>query len=380
MNPMMNGSNCTMRAAAFLALLALLPLTACGGGGSQAAASTAPDELVLQSSDIAVARDTSLADAVLLTGTLQPYRVTEVRAQVPGTVAALRADRGDAVRAGQTLAVLNAEGIRSAADAARAGLAAAEAGEALARRQLDSARRLYERGALSAIELQAAQAAYDGAAGQLAGARAQLAGAAEAAGYASVVAPFAGSVSTRDVNLGEAVSPGQTLFTVVDASILELAGEVSVPTAVRLRPGARVTFTVDGFEGESFTGEVVRVEPVADAATRRVGVYLRLANRDGHLLGGVFATGQVDVGQGVRATTLPLSALRGSGDSLYVWVVRGASPTRQAVQLLHRDDAGAVVQLEGVNAGDTVIVAPGTMSENLRLQIARQQVSPGGQP
>jgi len=359
-------------------LLALVPLTACGGG--DAAGSGAPAELILQSSDLAVARDTSLADAVILTGTLQPYRSTEVRAQVPGTVAALRVDRGDAVRAGQTLAVLDAAGITSAADAARAGLAAAEAGESLARRQLDSARRLYEQGALSAIELQSAQAAYDAAAGQLAGARAQLASAAEAAGHASVTAPFDGRVSTRDVSLGEAVNPGQTMFTVVDARILELAGEVPVQTAVRLRPGAKVSFSVDGFPGEEFAGEVARVEPVADVATRRVGVYLRVPNQDAHLVGGVFATGQVAIGESVSGVTVPAAALRGGADSLYVWVVRGNAPVKSAVELLRRDDVASVVQLRGIAAGDTVIVAPGNVSEGVRVQVARQEASAGEQP
>jgi RND family efflux transporter MFP subunit len=380
MNPTLILSVRRARVAAGSLVLSAVTLTACGGAGEDAANAAAPAELILQASDLAVARDTTLADAVILTGTLQPYRSTEVRAQVPGTVLALRVDRGDAVRSGQTMAVLNAAGITSAAEAAKSAVAAAEAGEALARRQLDSARRLYERGALSAIELQGAQAAYDAAAGQLAGARAQLAGAAEAAGYASVSAPFDGRVSTRDVSLGEAVNPGQPLFTVVDARILELAGEVQVQTAVRLRPGARVSFTVDGYPDEVFAGEVARVEPVADEATRRVGVYLRVPNQNGRLMGGVFATGRVDIGERMQGVSVPAAALRGAGDSLYVWLVRGSAPERRPVQMLQRDDAAAVVQLRGITAGDTVITSPGVVSEGARLQIAGSEASAGARP
>lgn len=378
MNLMLIISGRRGRLAAGALVLAALSLSGCGRGNN-ADVATVPD-VVLQSSDLAIAHDTTLADAVILTGTLQPYRATEVRAQVPGTVASLRVDRGDVVRAGQTLAVLNAAGITSAAEAARMGLAAAEAGEALARRQLDSARRLYERGALSAIELQSAQAAYDAAAGQLAGARAQLAGASEAAGHASVNAPFDGRVSTRDANLGEAVNPGQTLFTVVDARILELAGEVPVETAVRLRPGARVSFSVDGYPGEQFTGEVARIEPVADEATRRVGVYLRVLNQNARLMGGVFATGRVAVGESIRGVTVPTTAVRGSADSMYVWLVRGGAPERRMVTVLQRDEAASLVQLRGINPGDTVIVSPGNVTEGSKLQIVRQQASAGDRP
>lgn len=360
-------------------LLFAVALAGCRGSAEQQAAASAPEVMILQPGDLAIARDTALSDAVILTGTLQPYRQTEVRAQVPGTVAVLRADRGDAVRHGQVLAEISAAGIRSAAEAARAGVAAAEAGEALARRQFDSAKRLYEQGALSAIELQGSQAAYDAAAGQLAAARAQLAGASEAAGYASVIAPFAGMVSKREVNLGEAVNPGQALFTVVDARILELAGEVAVQTAVKLRPGARVEFDVEVYPGERFAGRVARVEPVADPSTRRVGVYLQLPN-DGRLVGGVFATGRVELGERTRGLTVPLAALRGAADSLYVWVVRRGGPVRQPVQLVTRDEHGSLAQVRGaLRAGDTLVVAPGELKEGVQLRITRGRAEAGGE-
>src|SRR5690606_21047335 len=109
--------------------------------------------------------------------TLNPYRIVEVRAQVPGVVANLRVDRGDAVRDGQTMAVIQAEGIRSQAAGAVAGAAAAEANLALAQQQLESARTLHGAGAMSDIDLRAAQASFEAARAQLASANAQAAGA-----------------------------------------------------------------------------------------------------------------------------------------------------------------------------------------------------------
>jgi RND family efflux transporter MFP subunit len=185
-------------------------------------------------------------------------------------------------------------------------------------------------------------------------------------------------VSKREVNLGEAVNPGQALFTVVDARTLELAGEVSVQTAAKLKPGARVEFDVEACPGERFAGRVARVEPVADPDTRRVGVYLQLAN-DGRLVGGVFATGRVELGERTTGLTVPLAALRGSGDSLFVWLVRRGSTVRQAVQLLARDENSSLAQVKGaLQAGDTLVVSPGELKEGIPLRIARREANAGG--
>src|SRR5690606_23975999 len=115
--------------------------------------------------------------------------------------------------------------------------------------------------------LEAAQA-------QLASAQAQATGATEQARRTTVTAPFAGEVSKRTVNLGEAVNPGGTMFTVVNSSILELAGQVPVDQAAQVREGMPVVFTLDAYPGREFSGTVARVSPVADPGTRQVGVVM----------------------------------------------------------------------------------------------------------
>src|SRR5688500_14688830 len=109
------------------AALLLLPLAlaACGGdaetGAGEAAAEQPTDEapIVLSEGDVAVVATSSVGTGVVVTGPLEPWRIVEVRAQVPGVVSDLRADRGDAVGQGSTLARIEAEGIRGAAASAR---------------------------------------------------------------------------------------------------------------------------------------------------------------------------------------------------------------------------------------------------------------------
>ncbi len=357
--------------AATLAGIALATAAAaCGGGTEAASAAEEPQAMVLQPGDVAVVRTDSLAGGVVLTGSLNPYRVVEVRAQVPGIVTRLGADRGDAVREGQTLAVIEAEGIRSAAAGARAQVAAAESNLALARQRAESSRTLYEQGALSSIDLQAAEAALEAARSQVAAARSQLAGATESARHATVASPLSGRVSERTVSQGEAVSPGQTLMTVVDASQLELAGQVPVGDAARVRAGQEVRFAIESYPGREFRGTVSRVEPVADALTRQVGVYLRMPNPDG-LLGGLFASGTVRTDAAATALVVPEGAIRGSAQEPYVWLVEDGRAIRRPVVTGIRDRGRGLVQVtSGLQAGQTVVSAPGDLEDRQPVTVA----------
>src|SRR5690606_5239106 len=182
-----------MRPAQGLALMTVLTVAACGGGNGSAETPQAEAErqaVVLQPTDIAVVQQSRITGGVVLTGTLNPERIVQVRTQVPGIVGRLAVDRGDPIRAGQLIAVIEAEGIRSAAAGAQAQVSAAEANLALARQRLESSRTLAARGAISAIDLQTAEAAYEAAEGQLAAARAAASSAAESARRASITSPI----------------------------------------------------------------------------------------------------------------------------------------------------------------------------------------------
>ena len=340
------------------------------GPGETAEAAPETTATVLGPADLATAESSALAGGIVLTGSLNPYRIVEVKAQVPGTVSTLNVDRGDAVRSGQTMAVIEAEGIRGQAAGAAAGVAAAEANLALAQQQLESARTLHEAGAMSDLDFRAAQAGFESARAQLAAANAQAAGAGEQARRATVSAPITGEVSNREVSQGEAVNVGQTLFTVVNSSILELAGQVPVDQAARVRAGAPAEFTIDAYPGRVLRGTVDRVDPTADPATRQVGVYLRLANEDRSLVGGLFATGRVLTSGSEQTVVVPIPAIRGTGASRYVWVVQEGRAVRRPVTTGATDvSRGVVAIVTGLQAGEQVVVAPGEFEEGATVRV-----------
>ena len=334
-------------AGAGLAAGLLLTVAACSGEGGRPA-EAAPEQTVvveLGESDVAVVQRADIASGAVLTGSLMPYRVVPLRAQVPGTVSDLRADRGTRVRKGQVLATIDADGIRSQA-------AAAEANLALAAQRLESARVLHEAGAMSDFDFNAAKAAYEAA-------RAQAAAASEQAVRTTIVAPIDGVVSARMVEIGEAVNPGQELFTVVNTERLELSGHIPIEAAGSIRPGMPVVFTLDAQPGRELRGTVDRIEPVADLRTRQVGVYVQLPNPGGALVAGQFATGRI-VGEQIQdALVVPATAIRGSAGRSYILVVQDGRVVRREVQTGVRDElTGLVAVLSGVTEGEVVIAAP----------------------
>lgn len=365
---LMHPTNASFRTARIVLVGTALAAAACSDKGAEAAADSASlttaRTIVLDSQDIVRARTEEISAAITLSGPLEPKERVTLRAQIPGTVANIRVDRGSNVVRGQRLATIRAAGVQSQAAGARAGVAAAQANLSVARQRLEAARSLRAAGAMSEIDLRTAQAGFEAAEAQLAAARAQSASAGEAAGYGVITAPIAGTVSARMIEEGEAVNPGAELLTIVDSRVLELAGQVSVADAARVRVGMPVAFMLDGAGGRAYRGRVARIDPTADPGTRQVGVYVELNNAGGTIIGGQFARGSIATASS-RALVLPATAVRGIMDDnvaqAHVFVVENGRIARRPVQVGARDQGtGRIAIVSGVREGEMVVANPTT--------------------
>ena len=383
-----NGSLRITRAASWRALAAVAvaaTLTACGGDAAPdtaAGGEAARPALVLSAADVAIAEAAGGAAGIPVSGPLQPKVQVTLRAQVPGIVQELRVDRGTRVGRGQLLARIRAEGVQSQAAGAQAAVAAARAQLAVAAQRFEGAKRLHAAGAMSDVDFRAAEAAHQAATAQLAAAEAQAAAAGEAAGYTQVASPIDGIVSDRKVDAGEPVNPGTELFTVVDSRTLELEGGLAVEVASRVRVGQAVRFALDAYPSEAFRGRVARIDPVADAATRQVRVYVELPNAAGRIIGGQYARGTIVEEQaGAAAVTVPASAVLTAADGTHaVLVIEQGKVVRRAVTVGARDDVtGRVPVLTGLQAGARVIAVPGpALVEGTPVALAGDSATTGG--
>ena len=359
------GSAARPLAAALLFAVAAACSGSAGEQGSAAATPAQPTDstrrqpTVLTPDDVAVATEGEIVSGIMLTGSLEPAERVTVTAQVGGTLGPLLVDRGTTVRRGQRITTIRAAGVRSQVAGAQAAVASAEANLVAARTQRDASQRLHEAGAISRLEAENAQAAYHAAEAQVAAARAQATAAGEQAGYTVVTAPIAGVVSDRPVESGEAVGDGDPIVTIVNTSVLELAGRIPVDEAGAVRPGQAVTFTLDAFPGREFRGSVARKDPAADPATRQVGVFVRLPNPRGEITAGQYARGRVTGRRVEGAVVIPVTAVQGSGDGAAVYVVAENRLTRRPVTLGVRDEgAGTVAVLSGLAAGERILARP----------------------
>jgi Cu(I)/Ag(I) efflux system membrane fusion protein len=108
-------------------------------------------------------------------------------------------------------------------------------------------------------------------------------------------APTGGVVVTKNIKEGDYVKMGEPLFRIADLGELWLHLQAFESDLAKLRYGQEVTFTVEAWPGENFTGRIAFIAPDVDQRTRTVPVRVNVPNSDGRLKPGMFARGQVRV-------------------------------------------------------------------------------------
>jgi RND family efflux transporter MFP subunit len=266
------------------------------------------------------------------------YRISEVRVQV-----------GDRVRKNQVLARIAEDTVASEQDQAAAMVSELEAMSSDARGNAERARTLRAQGFYS----DQAQGQYltneRATDARLAAARARLRLAQVHVAQASVTAPDDGVISARSAVVGSLTQPGQELFRLIRGGRIEWHAEAPAVQLVRVKPGAAAQ--VEGADGQIVTGRVRSVAPSVDPRTRNGIVYVDLPSGDS-LRAGMFARGEIDVGQ-ASALTIPAASVVLREGYSYVFVVSG-EPARVAQQRVKT----------GRRNGDRIEIAEGLLPES----------------
>lgn len=312
----------------------------------------------LRRSETTLVEPVVLRETVKVTGTLVPGHRADVASQASGRVMAVMVRPGDSVKEGDVLAQIDRATLelqlnqqRATADATRAQLVSSrqqlERTEELARQGLASPSTLEQsRSGTAALEanLKALQSAVDSAELALAN--------------ATVKAPLSGVVASRSVDPGQTIQAGTPLFNIVNLEQMEFEAAASVNSSARVSAGQSVSISVTGLDGEEFTGEVSRVNPVALSNTRTVPIYIALDNPEGRLRGGMFATGQIVVNEATDRLAVPAAALREDAEGQFVLTLDDGTLSRRPVEPVAEWNRGRMVEVEGLAAGDVVVSAP----------------------
>lgn len=182
--------------------------------------------------------------------------VHTVSARVGGMVRTVAVTDNQEVKRGDLLVELDPADYRSKAEAARAILELQRANLRLAERERKRAESLHEKEVQSADRLDRAVSSHEAAQAQVRLAGEQLRQAELNLSYTSITAPANGSVTRKSVQTGNQVQVGQPLMAVVDLDTLWVVANFKETQMERIRPGQKVTFTVDSYPGRTFNGVV----------------------------------------------------------------------------------------------------------------------------
>ncbi len=342
-----------------------VPPTATGSKGGSKIRSIA-----VAPSDIATAQLGSLSDGVPITGLLRPLQSVDMHARIEGDLTGVYVREGQHVQQGQLLAQFEAVAQESAAASARAGQSAAKADLSQAEWNFKQSGDLFHAGAISEADYRVSQQAVDAARARLAATDAALQQANIAARDTKVVAPISGVIDKKLVDIGEHITKGASIFTLVRSQTLELAANVPERRASSIRIGQKVSFAAQGL---SFTGKVARVSPTIDPTTRSITVYVDVDNPDGALKGNSLATGDVIASTVNGVLLVPTSALHQTADSgkTYVYRVNTGTVEQVFVNLGIVNDQAALAQItSGLKTGDQVVVGNvGTLAPGTQIQV-----------
>ena len=295
-------------------------------------------------------------------------RTVRVFSPFGGRVQAIAVRLGDAVRAGQTLAVIAAPDLGMAQSEARK----AEQDDALAQKSLARVQELFDAGVAPAKDLQAAQADAGRAAAERARTQARLKLYGSAAGAVdqrfALSSPIAGVVVERNVNPGQELRTDaqgdRGLFVVSDPARLWFMLDVDEANVGTVKPGAEVQIGATMLGTDTLTGRITNVADFVDPQTRTVKVRGTLENPGRRVKAETYVFAELRV-PSARGFLVPTKAVYLRGEQNYVFVDAGDGRyVRKPVRLGPTADSHQVV-LEGLAADEKVVVEGNLLLERL---------------
>ena len=293
-------------------------------------------------------------------GSARAYQGIDVSSQLGGIVTTVHIGSGQDVAQGAPLFDLDT-------NVERADLASSSATLTNMEVQLQRQKQLIGGGNTSKANLDTSQAARDQAAAAVQRIKATIA-------QKTLLAPFAGRLGIRKVDVGQYASAGMSLITLQQLDPIYVDFPMPEQALAKLKEGEPVDVKVDAYPDETFKGKVHIIDARVAAESRSVMVRSIFDNHDHRLLPGMFANVEVEAGAPTATIVVPRTAVTFSlyGDSVFVLTPKTSAAQAGSAQAAPASDKqvytatrrfvrtgdtreGQVAILEGVKAGETVV-------------------------
>jgi membrane fusion protein, multidrug efflux system len=302
--------------------------------------------------ELVTATEAPAPQILTLTGKVVADQRAEITSDTQGKVLEVLVERGQHVKRGEPVVRLDVRGAALSTREASANLEAARTDQQLASIECDRSKMLFAKGAISRSELDRQGAHCATAQQHVSAAQARTAMLAKSVTDGVVRAPFDGVVSDRGVTAGEWVTPGRSLFTLVDADPLKL--ELSVPEASvpAIALGQVVTVTTVARPGVAYRAKVTRL--AAEIGRTRSLIVEATIDERSNLVPGMFVEAEVVTGH-QALPALPATAVVKRGKTWHAFVVTRGVLEERIVQLGPVPAPGRVSIVQNITAGDRVV-------------------------
>jgi RND family efflux transporter MFP subunit len=296
-----------------------------------------------------------------LPGTLQGFVQSPIGARASGYVRRWYKDIGSRVAKGELLAEIDAPEIDQQLSQAVAARQQTASSLQLAKSTMERWEALRKKDAVSQQELDERRSGDAQARANLAAADANVQRLRQLEGFKRVVAPFAGVITRRNVDVGDLIDAGggsgRAMFLLSQTDPLRVYVNVPQTYAQLVKPGQEVKVTMSELLGRTFRGEVARTAASIDASTRTMQVEVTLPNRDGVLMPGAYVQVLLPL-QASRAMTIPTNALMIRGEGMRVALVDSENRIRLRPIKIGRNYGESLEVLEGVAPTDQLVLNP----------------------
>lgn len=316
------------------------------------------EELAIPSVNVVKAAPGQALSGMLLPAEVHPFIEAPIYARASGYVTNWFKDIGAEVKAGELLAIVDTPELDQELAAAKAGQVQAEAARALAKVTADRWAELLKTSSVSeqenaekAADLQLKQANVDAA-------KATVQRYEDLKAFCRVTAPFTGTITARDIDVGDLISDGKEMFSLSDTRTLRVFVRVPQSATPGLTVGTAADIIIPEMPGRKFPARVVRTAGDIDTASRTLLVELDVDNAKGEIIAGSYAQVSFHDTGGAPALELPSNTLLFRAEGPQVGVVLPDGKVELRTILMGRDLGKNIEVLSGVTTNDAVIINP----------------------
>jgi RND family efflux transporter MFP subunit len=324
--------------------------------------------------DMAPASRHEVIDYVTVVGNLIGQATVDVVPRVGGRIDSIPVKLGDRVARGQTIAKIEDDQIKeqinqrmASLEVNKANVTQRESDAKLAETIFQRMKVQYDRDLLSKQLLEDAEAKYNTAVSNVGVAKAQLVQMQSSVdelkitlANTTVTSPVDGFVSKRVLDQGAFAGANTVILSVVDIGIVRMVANLVEKDVKRVQPGVSALVEVDAFPGEQFTGQVSRVAPVFDPATRTAPMEIEVPNPGFRLKPGMYARVRLTVDRRPNALTVPRGAVADLEGKRGVFMLENGVARFHEVKTGLQDNERVEV-LEGLTEGQRVVTV-GTLA------------------